>query len=606
MPRLWEGKIKEAMVKRGLFDSTYTLSDNSFNIISDNDGLTSVFNKLDNYDKLCLDIETTSLRPHSFNAKIIGIGLTGDGNNIYYIDLTKFDKNFYSQFNAFIKNKLIIGQGLKFDIKFLLHNDVECKDIFFDTLVASQIIEPEKDGHALDELVARHIPSVDSGWKKRFKNMMKNRNGDIRSMPVVVIADYCCKDTKYTYDLYRILFKKAAKNSLLTLLNTLEFPLVKVLADMELGGICIDQEYLFSLKQKYFNELIKLEKEIYKEAGERFDVSSSQQLANILIKNFNINLPMTDNINTKNYSTDEKVLEGLRKKHKIIDYILSYREYAKLLSTYVNGLFDRIDADGRIRSDFIQNEARTHRFSSKNPNFQNIPVRKTGEIRNAFVAPIGYSLLSKDYSQIEIRVAAWCSGDKTLISTLNSSDVYIEMAKIFMNKQEISKKEREDTKTIVLGTIYGMGDEKFAYSLNITLDDARNIKKDFFGKFKQLKEAIRKTSDEVRKTGYVQFWSGKRLPLDQEYAFKAFNTRVQGTAADIMKSALVQCYSTIKKNSLSSKLLSTIHDELLFEGKDEEVESDNNFLTSAMTNCVIPDFNVPILVNDTIMKRWVK
>ena len=590
-------------MKRGLFDTFYSLSDESFHIISDNDALTSVLNDINMYPKVCLDIETTALRPHDLNAQIIGIGLTADRQKTYYIDLTKFDRDFYEKFNVFLKNKSVVGQGIKFDLKFLLHNKVESRGVFFDTLVASQILEADHDGHALDELVARHMPHVDAGWKRKFKEELKKRDNDIRSMPINFVADYCCKDTKYTYELYKILFKKASKDSLLSLLNNLEFPLVNVVANMELKGMCIDVEYLSSLRSKYSSELDKLEQIVYKEAGEEFDIGSSQQLANILIKNFQINLPMT---NKNNYSTDEKVLSGLRKHHKIIDHILSYREYAKLLSTYVNGFLARVDSDGRMRTEFVQNEARTHRFSSKNPNFQNIPVRNTGEIRNSFIAPHGYSLLSKDYSQIEVRVAAWCSGDKALISILNSSDVYIEMAKIFMNKEEISIKEREVTKAIVLGTMYGMGEEKFAYSLNMPLEEARDTKKQFFGKFKKLRETIYEVTNNVKKDGYIKFWSNKCLPLDPEYSFKAFNTLVQGTAADIMKSALVKCFDMINFKKLDCSILSTIHDELLFEGKDQTIESESEILTDAMTDCIIPNFNIPIIVNSKVMSRWKK
>ncbi|MBU2481852.1 MAG: DNA polymerase I, partial [Proteobacteria bacterium] len=430
-------------------------------------------------------------------------------------------------------------------------------------------------------------------------------------------VDYAAEDADLTYMAYLELEKKIKDQGLDTLMDTIETPLIKVLADMEIEGIKVDKTVLKQLSEMFQTELNTLEKQIYILAGEEFNINSSQQLGVILFEKLNLDTVKKTKMKT-GYSTDVEVLTKLAQIHELPEKLLRYRTLAKLKSTYVDALGKLADKQtDRIHTSFNQTITVTGRLSSSNPNLQNIPIRKPEgkKIREAFIPREGHTLISADYSQIELRVLAHCAKDKILIEAFNNDeDIHTRTAlEIFQVLPEfVTDDLRSQAKAINFGIVYGMSGFRLANDLSISRKMANTYIENYFKRYSGVKEFIDATIENTQRTGEVSTIFGRKRRLDdinssniniRNFAQRAaVNTPIQGSAADLIKLAMIHMSQALSKNGLNSKMLLSVHDEIIFECPHEEKDPLITLAKNIMEN-VYP-LSVPLKVNFGSGENW--
>jgi DNA polymerase-1 len=589
-------------------------------VVNEGPALVELIGKLSLLSEFCFDTETTGLNTRE--AELVGISFSFSSHEAYYVPVPpEYDKAriLLTQFRAVFSNQSIgkIGQNLKFDIHVLMNYDIQVEGALFDTMIAHYLIQPDLK-HNLDYmsevyLQYKMVPIEDLIGKKgtRQKNMQE--------VELDVIKEYAGEDADITWQLHTILKSELKKQGLLLLSEIVEMPLIKVLAEMENAGFRISQESLNTYSSILKSELTNIESSIFESAGMNFNINSPKQLGDILFEKMKIS-EGAQKTKTKQYSTGEEILQKLAYKHPIINKILDYRAMQKLLNTYVDALPALIDRkSGKIHTSFDQAWVSTGRLSSRNPNLQNIPIRneRGKEIRKAFIPTDDqHVLLSADYSQIELRIMAHLSQDNNMIAAFsNKEDIHVSTAaKVFkVPEQDVTPSMRSSAKTANFGIIYGISSFGLSQRLNISRTDASSLIQGYFATFPGVKEYMDNSIRIAKEKGYVETIMGRRrfLPdINSSNAIvrgvaerNAINAPIQGSAADIIKLAMVNIQKRLRHNFNTTMILQ-VHDELIFDVDKNEIEKIKEIVKYEMENVL--KLRVPLLVDIGIGNNWIE
>jgi DNA polymerase-1 len=592
-------------------DHTYTLLEN----ISD---IKEFVNKVNKLKEFCFDSETTSIEP--LEAELVALTFSwqkGSGYLIHFPESQDETKAILEIVRPLFENPstVKIGQNMKYDIQVLANYGIEVKGPLFDTMIAHYLLEPDMrhNMNLLSESYLGYSPVHIESLIGEKGNNQKN----MRSVPVDKLMDYAVEDADVTYQLKEVFEPRIRSEGLSDLAGNIEMPLISVLAAIERNGVKLDLDDLKAITINLREDIISLEKEIYDLAGTEFNISSPKQLGDILF----IRLKLDENAKvskTKQFITNEEILQRLSNKHPIIDKVLEYRGLKKLLTTYVEALPLLVDKkSGRIHTSFNQAVAATGRLSSNNPNLQNIPVRdaRGREIRKAFVPEKGYIFLSADYSQIELRLIAHLSRDKSMIADfLSGSDIHAATAsKIFgVPLGDVTREMRSRAKTANFGIIYGISAFGLSERLNIGRKEAKELIDGYFTSYPGVKIYMDESIKKARDAGYVTTMFGRRRYLRDIQSRNqvvrgnaernAINAPLQGSAADIIKIAMVRIYEKMKSEKLRSKMILQVHDELIFEVENSELEKLKSLVIFEMSNAVKLD--VPLMVDAGTGNNW--
>lgn len=576
---------------------------------------------LSNANEFCLDTETTGLDAHT--AELVGMSFAVKAGEAWYVPVPS-EKNeatkLLSKFKPVFENENIlkIGQNIKYDYLVLLWHGIEIKGILWDTMLAHYLIEPEKK-HSMDYLSETYLQyrpvSIETLIGKKGKNQ-----GNMRDVPVELIKDYAAEDADITIQLKEKLSPLLVKNNCEKLFYTIECPLIKVLAHMEQEGVNLDVPFLKEYSVQLHLELVEIEKKIFNLAGTPFNIDSPKQLGQVLFEHLKID-ENAKKTKTGQYATGEDILEKLKDKHEIIKHILDYREIRKLKSTYVDTLPEMINSKtGRIHTSFMQTVAATGRLSSNNPNLQNIPIRteRGRKIRKAFVARNeNYILLSADYSQVELRIIAALSKDEHMIDAFaKGQDIHAATAaKVFgVNTKDVTKEMRSKAKAVNFGIIYGQTAYGLSQNLNIPQREAKEIIDNYFTQYPKIKQYMENNIAFARKHGYVETIMGRRRYLPdinsanntvRGFAERnAINAPIQGSAADIIKKAMIDIFTELKSKNYNSKMILQVHDELVFDVFKPELEEIKKMVAHKMEQAYA--IGVPLLAETGTGVNWLE
>ena len=569
---------------------------------------------------VCFDTETTGL--NVFTADLIGLSFCFSKGEAYYVTLPA-DKDETSdvlrEFKAFFQSEHIekIGQNIKFDLLMLSMYGIELRGPMFDTMIAHYLVQPELR-HGMDYLAEIYLRYRTIHYDDLVGGKGKNQI-DIRFVDLDLLCDYAAEDADITFQLKEILEKEIHQNGLQQLFYEIEMPLMKVLARMEQNGVRIDSEALRLSSVVLTGEMIELEKQIHELAGYEFNVSSPAQVGEILFDRLKLD-EKAKKTKTGQYSTSEDVLEKIRSKHPIIGKILEYRGLRKLLSTYIDALPQLINqSTGKVHTSFNQTVASTGRLSSTNPNLQNIPIRDAQgkEIRKAFIPDEGCVFLSADYSQIELRIMAHLSGDANMLEAFNSGhDIHTATAaKIFKKPiEEVTSDMRRKAKTANFGIIYGISTFGLADRLSIPRSEAKELIEGYFTTYPDVKRYMDEAIQRAKEAGFVETIFGrKRFLADinsqnsivRGYAERnAINAPIQGSAADIIKIAMVKIQSRLDKEQLHTTMTMQVHDELNFNVPASEIEVAKKIVVDEMESAI--KLQVPLIADCGVGANWLE
>jgi DNA polymerase I len=540
-------------------------------------------------NSVCFDTETTSLDP--LEAELVGIAFSweiGKGFYLPFPEKREEAQEIIEQLRPFFEAETIekVGQNLKYDIKVLAKYNVTIKGKLFDTMLAHYLINPDMR-HNMDVLAETYLNYTPVSITELIGKKGKNQQS-MRDVPIEQQTEYAVEDADITLQLKAHFEKELGEANTQKLFDEIEIPLVSVLAHMELEGIRLDAEFLKSLSQKLDADILHLEKEIYKEAGETFNIASPKQLGEILFEKMQL-VKKPKKTKTGQYSTAEDVLSVLAKDHKIIRDVLEYRGLSKLKSTYVDALPNQVSkVTGRVHTDYMQTVAATGRLSSNNPNLQNIPIRteRGREVRKAFVPRNEeYTLLAADYSQIELRIIAALSQEPKMMEAFkNGEDIHASTASKVFNVpiEEVTREQRGNAKTVNFGIIYGVSAFGLSNQTDLNRTEAKELIDTYYETYPKLKSYMAEQVDFARENGYVQTVLGRRRYLkdinSQNAVVRgaaernAVNAPIQGSAADIIKIAMINIYNKLVEGNYKTKMLLQVHDELVFDAYKPELE----------------------------------
>ena len=570
------------------FSSFETLSStpHSYKLIETEEEAKKLRDLIFTNDFFVLDTETTSVNP--MDAELVGLSFSVKENEAYYVAVPAKREEAVKIVNVFKKlyedpKILKIGQNIKYDLEVLANYDIELSGPMFDTMLAHYVLQPELR-HNMDYLAEVYLNyktiHIDELIGPRGKGQ-----GSMRDLPPSAVYEYACEDADVTLKLYNVLRPKLKEGGVEELFYDIEMPLVPVLAEMERNGVRLDTEALRETSKLFTERMMELERHIYELAGQQFNISSPKQVGDILFGQMKI-IEKPKKTKTGQFVTSEEVLQQLRAKHPIVADILDYRGIKKLLGTYVDALPKLINPKtGHIHTSFNQAVTATGRLSSSDPNLQNIPVRGEDgkEIRKCFIPEPGCQFFSADYSQIELRVMAHLSGDENMIRVFTEGhDLHAATAATIYKKsiEEVSRDERTKSKRANFGIIYGITVFGLAERLDISRDEAKQLIDGFFETFPQVHEYMEQSKQFAREHGYAEtiFHRRRYLPDINSHngtvrgfaERNAINAPIQGSAADIIKVAMIRIYQRMKAEGLKSKLLLQVHDELNFSVVPEE------------------------------------
>jgi DNA polymerase-1 len=508
------------------------------------------------------------------------------------------------------------GHNIKYDLLVLRREGIELGGIDFDTMLASYLLDPGRRSHALDalaiEFLQRSMTSYDDVAGKGKQQIPFDR------VTVQAATQYSAADADISITLRRLLEPRLAETNAAALMRDVELPLLAVLADMEATGVCIDLAWFQSLKERFAKERVAAEEAIYVSAGERFNVNSNKQLATILFEK--MQLPVKKKTAT-GPSTDASVLQQLAEEgHALPSLIMEHREFAKLESTYLDTLPALVNpSTGRLHTSYSQTVAATGRLSSHDPNLQNIPIRRElgKAIRQGFVPRAGWKFLAADYSQIELRLLAHLSGDPAFVEAfMAGGDIHRQTAAIIfgVDLSSVNSEMRSRAKTINFATIYGQGAHALSRQIKVEYAEAREFIDTYFKRFAGVRAFLDASVASARERGYVETILGRRRYIpelnDRNFNIRAFgerlsqNSPIQGSAADLIKVAMIRLHAAMKQAGLQSRMLLQVHDELVFEAPPEEIDALKALVTSAMTTAV--PLRVPLVVDLGVGDNWLQ
>ena len=569
--------------------------------------------------QVCFDTETTDI--DAMHADLVGMSFSYRAREAFYVAVpADFEaaKSIVHEFAPFFQSEQIekIAHNIKYDLKVLHRYAMEVATPTFDTMIAHYLINPESKQSMdfLSEFYLKYKPiSIETLIGKKGKGQ-----GNMRDLKPEEVSDYACEDADVTFQLKQLFEPEIQKEHLKDLFYKIEMPLVDVLKNMEQEGIAIDVKGLKEYSTELEKTLVDLDARIKEEAGVTFNIDSPKQLGEVLFDHLKID-PKAKKTKTGQYATSEDVLVKHEKTHPIIPMILEYRQLRKLKSTYVDPLptmTDRID--GRVHTNFMQTVTATGRLSSNNPNLQNIPIKtdKGKEIRKAFIPrDKDHVIMAADYSQIELRIIAALSGDEHMIEAFkNRFDIHTSTAsKVFHTPMdEVTKDQRSAAKAVNFGILYGQSAFGLSQSLNISRTEAKGIIESYFEQFSDLKKYMDSIVHEARENGYVETLSKRRRYLPDINSANAVvrgfaernavNAPIQGSAADIIKMAMVKVQEEMKKRKLQSKMILQVHDELVFDVLKSEIDEMKVLVQDAMENAV--DIGVPTEVQVDLGDNW--
>lgn len=592
-----------------------------YRTISDKKGFDDFIEELKKQKDFVFDFETTSENP--LKAVPVGVSFCWEPGKAYYVALSADKGEGVDLGYAFKALKGImedvnikkIGQNIKYEKLILSNYSIELKGIEFDTMIASYLLDPSKFNHNLDDIAFERLNhktiSIDE-----LLGTGKNRI-TMDQVSLDRISEYSCEDSDVTLRLKLVLEKELFEKELVRLFREIELPLVDVLSVMETTGVKIDIELLKRMSVDMDKELIAIVKNIYNMAGAEFNINSPKQLSEILFEK--LNLPVVKKTKT-GLSTDVGVLERLASFHPLPKELLRYRELSKLKSTYIDALPEMVDRKtNRLHTSFNQTITATGRLSSSKPNLQNIPIktRQGKEIRKAFIGEKGNLIISADYSQIELRILAHLSGDEELIKSFEEGlDVHNHTASLVFGVEEkdVTPERRASAKTVNFGIIYGMS--AFGLSRNLSIDpaSAQQFIDSYFDRYPRVKLYMEDKIEEAKDLGYVTTLFNRRRYIpeiktgsvkEQQQAERiAINTPIQGSAADLIKIAMIDIHKELMKENLFSKMILQVHDELVFEAPEEELEAAAGLIKEKMESAV--KLSVPVEVSVKYGKNWLE
>ncbi|MBW8358321.1 MAG: DNA polymerase I [Weeksellaceae bacterium] len=566
------------------------------------------------------DTETTSL--NEMEAELIGMSFSYRNGLAYYVPLSENRTEVQETleiFRPFFEKEQIlkIAHNLKFDYKVLKQYGIEVEGAIFDTMIAHYLLNP--DGrHGMDYLSEMYLHYKPVAIETLIGKKGKNQ-GTLRDLSVEEQTNYAAEDADITWQLYALFAPQLKKENLEDLFYKVEMPLMKVLAKMELEGVSLDKKWLEQESKDLENDLRELEKNIFELSGEEFNMNSPRQLGEILFEKLELD-PKAKKTKTGQYATSEDILQKLASKHEIIKHILEYRTYQKLKSTYVDALPLQIDKDDhRVHTNFSQTTAATGRLASVNPNLQNIPIRtlRGQQIRGAFVAGEGKKIISADYSQIELRLIAEISNEENMILAFqNGEDIHASTAsKLFkVPLEEVSKTQRSQAKTVNFGIIYGQGAFALAEQTGLSRTEAKQMIEAYFETYPRLKKYMGEQVQKAQELGYVETILNRKRHLKDinsaNFVVKAHaernavNAPIQGSAADVIKLAMIKIDQKLTEQNLKTKMLLQVHDELLFEAPVEEVDTVTKLIKTEMESAF--ETKVPLLVEVGVGDNWLE
>ena len=618
------------VVQGDLFSETYNLESNKDSL---NDSK-SIYQRIESFEELKLlvekmmkqeivafDTETEGL--NALETDIVGISFSWQKGIGYYLPIKNnksvHEKSFEILRPFFESTEIIkVGHNIKFDIQVLHKYNVKVSSPIYDTMVAHYLINPDMR-HNLDTLSESYLNyspiSIESLIGKKGKNQIS-----MRDVSIDKITDYASEDADITLQLKSIFDKEIEVNNLSKIFYDIEIPMINVLSEMETEGIKIDTSYLEKLDKEFEEDLEKLKKEIFKKSGEEFNLNSPKQLGEILFDKLKL-VSKPKKTKTGQYSTSEEVLSSLANDHKIIEDILEWRSLDKLQNTYVKSLPNEVSSlTNRVHSSFNQTVTTTGRLSSNNPNLQNIPIRTANgqKIRRAFI-PRGsdYILMAADYSQIELRVIASMSNEKNMIDAfVNNQDIHTMTAsKIYnVDPENVTREQRGNAKTVNFGIIYGVSAFGLSQQTDLNRSESKVMIDNYFLNYPGLKKYMSDQIDFARNNGYVETIMGRRRYLQNinsqnnmlrsSSERNAINAPIQGSAADIIKIAMININSELKKQSLKSKMLLQVHDELVFDVHKSEKDQIKDIVKTTMESAV--KLKVPLKIDLEFGKNWLE
>ena len=568
---------------------------------------------------VCFDTETTGLDP--ITAQLVGIAFSWEAGKGFYVafpENIQEAQQLIEELRPFFESEQIekIGQNLKYDIKVLKKYDIEVKGTLFDTMLAHYLINPDMR-HNMDVLAETYLNytpvSITELIGKKGKNQLS-----MRQVPLEQQTEYAVEDADITYQLAQKFRPELTEANTETLFKDIEVPLLRVLADMELEGINLDKDFLQSLAKDLDNDIKNLETQIYETAGEQFNIASPKQLGEILFDKMKL-VDKPKKTKTGQYSTAEDVLSYLAKDHQIIRDVLEFRGLSKLKSTYVDALPEQVEpTTGRVHTDYMQTVAATGRLSSNNPNLQNIPIRteRGRQVRKAFIPRNeNYTLLAADYSQIELRIIAALSQETTMIDAFkNGEDIHASTAAKVFNVpiSEVTREQRSNAKTVNFGIIYGVSAFGLSNQTDLSRSEAKELIDTYYQTYPKLRNYMSELVDFARDNGYVQTVLGRRRYLKDINSRNAVvrgaaernavNAPIQGSAADIIKIAMINIHRKLTQGGYKTKMLLQVHDELVFDVPKTELDEMKTLIKSEMENAY--QLSVPLDVEVGLGDNW--
>ncbi|PRY89972.1 DNA polymerase I [Mongoliibacter ruber] len=616
-----EDTPEEAPIPAPLLNDSILTTAHDYHKVDGEKDILELIAYLERQDEFCFDTETTALNPNE--AELVGLSFSYVAGEAFYIPFPEDQeeaKKKLELFRAVFENENItkIGQNVKYDLLVLKNYGMDVRGKLYDTMLAHYLIEPEGK-HSMDWLAQQYLNykpvSIESLIGKKGKNQ-----GNMRDVDVDEVVAYASEDADITLKLKQKLDPLVKENGVEKLLHEVENPLISVLTEMEFEGVRIDTESLAEMSKELEKESLEIEKRVYELAGQEFNLSSPKQLGEILFVKLDLD-PKAKKTKTGQFATGEEVLSKMAAEHEIARVILEYRQIVKLKSTYVDALPTMINPKtGRVHTTYNQFVAATGRLSSINPNLQNIPIRteRGREIRKAFVPrDENHVLLAADYSQIELRIMAAFSKDESMIEAFkNGRDIHATTAaKIFqVPLDEVTSDMRRKAKTANFGIIYGISAFGLSQRLSIPRSEAKEIIDAYFKEFPAVKSYMDDCIEKARKNEFVETLLGRRRYLrdinSRNQTMRGFaernaiNAPIQGSAADMIKIAMINVHQWMKKEKLKSKMILQVHDELVFDAVKEEVELLQREIPKLMSAAV--KLEVPVVVETGVGKDWLE
>jgi DNA polymerase-1 len=600
--------------------------DKQYSTVTSPAALAKLVETLAQQDTISLDLETTSLEPRE--ARIVGFAFSWQPHQGVYVAVDGAEgpsgasqacplEEALAMLRPILesKNPAKVGQNLKYDMAVLKGYGVAIGGLQCDSMVASYLLRPASRGHGLDALALRHL----NYQTVKISDLIGKGTEQVSmaQVPVERVAPYACEDADVALQLCRLLSSELQAGGLYGLFERLELPLVPVLADMEWVGVCVDTDQLRAMSTEFAERLAELERDIFREAGRQFNINSPRQVSEVLFDELGLPAPRGKKRAT-GYSTASNVLANPRDEHPIAEHLLRHRELSKLRSTYADSLLDMVNAEtGRIHASFNQTVTATGRLSSSDPNLQNIPVRTElgRRIRRAFIAGApDTSLLSADYSQVELRVVAHCSGDPALRRAFDQDrDIHRFVAAQVNDvaEEEVTEEMRQRAKAVNFGIIYGLSPYGLSKQIGLPVEEAERFIRSYFERYPKVEQFIGQTIEEARRDGHVRTLAGRRRRIEglrgtgtaRKAAERiAVNTVIQGSAADLVKLAMIAIHRGLPAVCERAHMLIQIHDELVFEVPDADVDAVSRFIEEKMSNAL--ELDVPLRVDIAVGKNW--